>query len=81
VVREYAGFNELPPQQRVIAARDVGRGGDGSRLRVQEDYLNYVDCNTLIYYRFPYSGQSKQLTLQIINRDGKTSGIEQALLP
>ncbi len=82
VVREYpSGFGDAPPQQRVIRGRDVAHGADGTPLRGQGDYLNYVDCNTLIYYRFPYSGQDKDLTLQIVNRDGKSSAIEQLSTP
>jgi hypothetical protein len=77
VVREYpAGFGDQPPQQRIIRGRDVGQNPTGSQLPGQGDYLNYVDCNTLIYYRYPYSGQEKQLSLRIVNPDGKTSRVE-----
>ena len=82
VVRQYpAGFGDAPPQQWVIRGRDIGHDTDRSFRRVPGDYLNYVDCNTLIYYRFPYSGQDKDLTLQIVNRDGKSSSIEQISMP
>ncbi|WP_303722942.1 IPT/TIG domain-containing protein [Malonomonas rubra] len=77
VVREYpSGFGDLPPQQRIIHGRDVMQGSAGARLRGHGDYLNYVNCNTLIYYRYPYSGQDKELSLQIVNRDGKSSQVE-----
>lgn len=77
VVREYpAGFGDLPPQQRVIQGRDAMRDAAGGSLPGSGDYLNYVDCNRLIYYRHPYSGQDKQLSLQIVNRDGKSSQVE-----
>ncbi len=82
VVREYpTGFGDAPPLQRVIHGRDSGANGDGRRLQVAGDYLNYIDCNRLIYYRFPYSGQDKQLTLQIVNRDGKSSAVESISTP
>lgn len=82
VVSEYpVGFTDLPPRQSIITGRDSGHGGQGTLLRGRNDFLNYVDCNTLIYYRFPYSRQLKQLSLQIINSDGKTSAIEQTSMP
>lgn len=39
------------------------------------DSLQYIDCNTLIYVRHPYSSQPKPISLQVINPDGKDSGV------
>ena len=82
VVSEYPiGFTDQPPQQRIISGRNASRDSGRALHSIPADYLNHVDCNTMIYYRFPYSGQSKQMSLQVINRDGKTSGIEQTSMP
>ncbi len=39
------------------------------------DSLQYVDCNTIIYTRHPYSTQPKSISLQVINPDGRESGV------
>ncbi len=39
------------------------------------DSLQYVDCNNLIYIRHPYSSQPKSISLQVINPDGRESGV------
>ncbi|BCR05471.1 hypothetical protein DESUT3_25400 [Desulfuromonas versatilis] len=82
VVNEYqAGFSDLPPRQRTIIAQGRSSGQETGYARAQADNVFYVDCNTLIYYRYPYSTQPKPLVLQVINPDGKKSSPYQASLP
>ncbi len=39
------------------------------------DSVRYVDCQTLIYVRHPYSSQPKTILLQIVNPSGKESAV------
>ncbi len=78
LVDEYpAGFADLPPRQRVIPAQG-GPAFQGREARPrQSESVTYQDCNTLIYYRFPPSGQAMRIVLRVGNPDGKqTSGYE-----
>lgn len=42
---------------------------------LQVDNITYVDCNTLIYKRYPPSSQPRQISLQVINPDGRESAV------
>jgi hypothetical protein len=39
------------------------------------DSVQFVNCRTLIYVRHPVTSQAKTFTLQVVNPDGKESGI------
>jgi len=73
------GLLGIRPKQKVVWGK--GRRVSTTNLldQEQEDYLFYEDCHTLIYYRFPASGQERDLTLKVINPDGKASGSYQML--
>ncbi len=82
VINEYqAGFSDLPPRQRTITAQGRSAGLEAGAARTQADNVFYVDCNTLIYYRYPYSTQPKPLVIQVINPDGKKSPPFNTTLP
>ncbi len=49
--------------------------------RTQADHLSYRDCRTLVYHRFPYSREPKQVNLQVVNPGGNQSSIFQATIP
>ena len=81
LVIEYpGGFADLPPRQRFIPAQGGGVfHGNQSPLRLS-DTVRYQDCHTLIYVRYPVSGQSRRIDLRVGNPDGKqTSGYEVSL--
>jgi hypothetical protein len=42
---------------------------------LQVDSIRYLDCNRLIYKRYPPSSQTRQINLQIINPDGRESPV------
>ncbi|TLM66302.1 MAG: hypothetical protein FDZ69_06590 [Deltaproteobacteria bacterium] len=42
-----------------------------SNLPAAGEQLRYADCHTLVYLRYPSNFQEKELTLQVINPDGK----------
>jgi len=65
------GQPNLPPSQQIIPEQG-GRWfiGEGAR-HSQTEAVTYIDCNTLIYNRYPYSGQDKTLILRVSNPDGK----------
>jgi hypothetical protein len=80
VVSEYpVGFFDLPPQQRTVTSQ--GSGPDPVQGRSISDNLYFVDCHTLIYNRYPYSTQPKQVILQIINPDGKKTATYSVSIP
>jgi len=60
---------------------------DGRRIAVspglppQSDRLEYVDCRTLIYHRFPYSRELKRVSLQVINPGGLESSVSFVTIP
>ncbi len=73
------GMTGLSPRQRVIWGKGR-RSGAGFLLdEEKEDYLYFEDCHTLVYYRYPLSGQPRELTLKVINPDGKASGAYELL--
>lgn len=74
VVTESAGdFFDLPPRQRLI--RPGQDAGAAERLQAPSrgDRIGYRDCRTLVYSRYPASSQPRDLTLQVVNPDGKSS--------
>ncbi len=48
---------------------------------VAKDYIRYLDCQTLIFRRFPYSQDLKRVTLQIINPGGRESPVFAVTIP
>lgn len=66
-------------QQFSFASRDNIPGRD---IFMQEiTRLNYVDCQTLIYHRYPTSFQDRELSLQIFNPDGRKTEPYSVSLP
>jgi hypothetical protein len=82
IVYEYpVGLIDLPPQQRIVP----GQGGPafrGEQARQQaSEAVIYIDCNTLIYNRHPYSRQDKTLILRVGNPDGKQTEPYELITP
>ena len=48
---------------------------------LQVDRLTYVDCNSLIYHRYPVSSQPRTVLLQVLNPDGRESAVFSATIP
>ncbi len=77
---EYVNFYELLISGKnfsynstlVVNGRPITSFYPGS---LQVDSIVYRDCNTLIYKRYPPSSQPTQITLQVINPDGKQSTV------
>ncbi|NIQ93254.1 MAG: hypothetical protein GWN87_02840 [Desulfuromonadales bacterium] len=69
-----AGMTGVRPRQKVVWGQGRRVSPDNLLDQEAEDYLFYEDCNTLVYYRFPVSGQAREMTLKVINPDGKASG-------
>ncbi|MHB8707583.1 MAG: IPT/TIG domain-containing protein [Desulfuromonadales bacterium] len=62
----------------------AGHGDLAGRRSIQTlpgEKLLYNDCRTLIYQRYPSSPQDKELTLQVINPDGKKTEPYMVTLP
>lgn len=45
------------------------------------DAVRYLDCNTLVYSRYPVSRQAKRVSLQIVNPDGQPSPLFHLTIP
>ena len=41
----------------------------------------YVDCNRIIYQRYPYDSAVKSFTLQVLNPNGESSSVVQVSAP
>ncbi|PLX97788.1 MAG: hypothetical protein C0623_14440 [Desulfuromonas sp.] len=67
------GLIGVPPRQKVVWGKGRRTSPNSLVDQENEDYLFYEDCNTLIYFRFPLSGQQRDMTLKVINPDGKAS--------
>lgn len=82
VVSEYPpGLSDLPPQQRAIRSRSVpGAQRDGARL-IRREEVFYQDCHTLIYHRYPLSGEERRVILRISNPDGKQTSPYELSIP
>ena len=62
-----------PPRVKVIFGQSRRNRHDGFGTQLQADYLYFKDCHTLIYYRFPLSSQKGEMTLRIVNPDGRAT--------
>ena len=82
LITEYpGGFDDLPPRQRFIPAQGgAAFHGDRSRKGNSES-LSYQDCHTLIYNRYPPSGQAIRMTFRVGNPDGQQSDPYEVSLP
>lgn len=60
------------PQSRLLVngTAVVNRPGI---LKEGDDRVNYLDCNTLLYQRYPLTGQTRDLLFQVQNPDGQVS--------
>jgi len=58
-------------RQLAFHAAQSTAGSGQSLLPASGEKLLYGDCRTLLYQRYPTSLQDKELTLQVINPDGK----------
>lgn len=70
----------LGTRQMTYYAQRGGRLATLSQVAPGEQ-LRYADCQTLVYLRYPGNLQDKELTLQVINPDGKKTAPYQVSLP
>ncbi|TWJ32958.1 IPT/TIG domain-containing protein [Geobacter argillaceus] len=69
VVMEERTF-ELTGQSPMVDVRRLSSGSGGGAER---DRVTYVNCNRIIYQRYPYSPVSKSFQVQVINPGGEES--------
>jgi hypothetical protein len=62
-------------------AFDVKRLRSGSGNAAERERLVYVNCNRLIYQRYPYSNVPKNFKVQVINSNGEESSVVQVSAP
>jgi hypothetical protein len=81
VVREPSGpIPVSDSRQRTIHATRGTLPPSGTDLK-RFDQLLYLDCGTLVYQRYPFDMQNKDLVLQIINPDGQKTAPHHVTLP
>lgn len=82
LVDEYPGeVKGLRPRQRQIPAQG-GAVFDGDNPRPgQTENVSYQDCRTLIYNRYPVSGQAIRMLLRVGNPDGGQTEPYEVFLP
>ncbi len=82
IVDEYpGGFADLPPRQRLLPVQGRGDFSSENPRAGQVESLSYRDCNSLIYNRYPPTGQSMRLILRVGNPDGKQTDPFEVFLP
>jgi hypothetical protein len=82
IAYEYpVGLPDLPPQQQIIPGQGSTSFRDDQSRRKLSESVTYIDCNTLIYNRYPYSRQDKKLVLRVGNPDGKQTEAFEILTP
>jgi len=82
VVREPNTFAGGPEIRQLTYYANRGAHGTGQGpLAAMGEALRYNDCRTLLYLRFPGNFQDKELTLQVINPDGKKTSPYVVTLP
>lgn len=52
-----------------------------SEHRPAGESLTYIDCNTMIYHRYPYSRAPKEVTLQVVNPEGREGVVISVTIP
>jgi hypothetical protein len=60
---------------------DVKRLRSGSMQASERERLVYVNCNKLLYQRYPYSNIPKNFKVQVINSNGEESSVVQVSAP
>jgi hypothetical protein len=68
-------------RQFSFAAHRRGASGGGAIIAPPRDRLVFVDCRTLVYYRYPTTTQSKALQFSIVNPDGHRTETYAADMP
>ncbi|NLC71105.1 MAG: hypothetical protein GX751_07095 [Desulfuromonadaceae bacterium] len=64
------GRNFLPQSTLLVDGTPIARS---AALPAQTGQLRYIDCENMIYVRYPYSRTPKPVNLQIINPNGRQS--------
>lgn len=82
VLNEYSGvFGDVPPRQRIISPQGrVTSRGETPPARPSHT-VSYQDCNTLIYNRYPQTGQAQRLVFRVSNPDGQQTSPYEVSLP
>jgi len=76
-----SNFGQNTQQLSFTPRSSASSEGGGTTIAPQRDRLIYVDCQTLIYRRYPSSFQGKELGLQIFNPDGGNTGLHYVTMP
>jgi hypothetical protein len=71
VVMEERSLEESPSQLTL----DVKRINSGSSSATEREQTVFINCNRLVYRRYPYSNFPKNLRIQVVNTDGGESSV------
>jgi len=65
------GVNFTPQSRLLVNGTEVVN--HPGILKEGDDRVSYLDCNTLLYQRYPLTGQTRDLQFQVQNPDGQAS--------
>ncbi|MGK2952998.1 MAG: IPT/TIG domain-containing protein, partial [Thiobacillus sp.] len=68
-------------RQFSFVARNRDVSGGMSAITPHKDRLVFIDCQTLVYYRYPVVSQKKSLGFMVLNPDGNKTDLYYADLP
>jgi len=72
IVTEYpSGYPDIPPTQHSIIGQNLPRQPLDMPRKARGEELFYQDCHTLIYNRYPLSGEERRVVLRVSNPDGR----------
>jgi hypothetical protein len=75
------GRNFLYSSTLVVDGRQINNLPRLVAAPPQSDHVRFVDCEKLIYVRYPYSREVHDVNLQIVNPDGQESPVMAVAIP
>jgi len=67
------GKNFSPHSKLILNGTAITNRSDD--IVAGNDRITYLNCTTLLYQRYPVTGQAKDLTFQVLNSDGQVSNV------
>lgn len=75
------GRNFLYSSTLVVNGRRINNLPHEAASPPQSDHVRYIDCQKLIYMRYPYSRELHDVRLQIVNPGGEQSAVMSVAIP
>lgn len=75
------GRNFLYSSTLVVDGRAINNLPQQMLRPPQSDHVRYLNCQTMVYQRYPYSREVRDVSLQVINPDGQQSAVTTVAIP